>query len=475
MSASTTTDRKPHERLLFVTGRLAEGVVRKVVDEVSLNAKFSYHLTVVGISVAALMHVKWLKRKLVIEGEFDRVIVPGWCQGDLSELEEQFGIPFSRGPKDILDLSNFLGTQARGPVDLTNYDIAIIAEINHAPLMEMEHLLEYAVSLKTAGADLIDVGCIPGATWRQIGEAVKRLRDAGCRLSVDSFDREEVEAAVKAGAELVLSCNSSNVEWASQLGVELVVIPDDPQDLDSMWRTAEQLAACGCPYRLDPILEPIGFGFARSLSRYYETRRLAPETPIMMGIGNVTELSEVDSAGLNFLLASICQELRVESVLTTQVASWCQTAVREFDRSRRLAKYAIDNRVPPKRLSHELVMLRDPRVQELGAETLQELASQLKDPNYRIFVERNEIHIMNRDGYWRGQDVFELFDQFAVSNSTLDAQHAFYLGYELSKAVTALTLGKQYQQDQALRWGFLTVPELSAHERRRANQTGEEP
>ena len=29
----------------------------------------------------------------------------------------------------------------------------------------------------------------------------------------------------------------------------------------------------------------------------------------------------------------------------------------------------------------------------------------------------------------------------------------------MAKAVTALTLGKNYTQDQALRWGFLTVPE----------------
>jgi hypothetical protein len=33
--------------------------------------------------------------------------------------------------------------------------------------------------------------------------------------------------------------------------------------------------------------------------------------------------------------------------------------------------------------------------------------------------------------------------------------------------VTALTLGKQYTQDEALNWGFLTIPEVSAHERRK--------
>ena len=43
----------------------------------------------------------------------------------------------------------------------------------------------------------------------------------------------------------------------------------------------------------------------------------------------------------------------------------------------------------------------------------------------------------------------------------LDASHAFYLGYEMAKAATALTLGKQYQQDEALDWGYLTQDEVS--------------
>jgi hypothetical protein len=49
------------------------------------------------------------------------------------------------------------------------------------------------------------------------------------------------------------------------------------------------------------------------------------------------------------------------------------------------------------------------------------------------------------------------------SREAVDPSHAFYLGYEMAKAVTALTLGKNYTQDQALRWGFLSVPETSAH------------
>lgn len=57
--------------------------------------------------------------------------------------------------------------------------------------------------------------------------------------------------------------------------------------------------------------------------RYAECRRDFPHTPIMMGIGNITELTDVDSAGINTLLLGICQELGIQSVLTTQVINWC--------------------------------------------------------------------------------------------------------------------------------------------------------
>jgi len=454
------------ERILFVTGRLAEGMARQIVAEVSRKAGFEYHIEVVSISVAALMHVDWLARRLKIDGTYDRVIVPGWCQGDLHKLEEHFRVPFQRGPKEIRDLPGFLGSEHSRPADLSRYDIEILAEINHAPQLTEQQFLALAQEFQQSGADLIDVGCIPGTRWPQVGRAVRQLREMGCRVSIDSFDPVEVEQAIEAGAELVLSCNQQNLEAAFRQNVEFVVIPDDPSDLETMWQTARRFAEAGRPCRLDPILEPIGFGFARSLARYQTTRRMAPGTPIMMGIGNVTELSDVDSAGINFLLAAFCQEEQIHSVLTTQVIPWCRTAVAEFDRARRLVKYAIDHHLPPKRVQSDLIMLRDMRVTELGDAALVSLARQIKDPNFRIFVERGMIHVMNRDGHWTGQDAYELFDQFSATGAPLAADHAFYLGYELSKAVTAMTLGKQYRQDESLSWGMLTRQEPGAMERR---------
>jgi len=83
---------------------------------------------------------------------------------------------------------------------------------------------------------------------------------------------------------------------------------------------------------------------------------------------------------------------------------------------------------------------------------------------FRIFAERGKLHVLNRDMYLQGTDPFDLFAQL-MKTTAIDASHAFYLGYEFAKAVTALTLKKNYTQDQALRWGFLTIEETSHHSR----------
>jgi hypothetical protein len=46
----------------------------------------------------------------------------------------------------------------------------------------------------------------------------------------------------------------------------------------------------------------------------------------------------------------------------------------------------------------------------------------------------------------------------------MDPAHAFYLGFELAKAKMALTLGKNYRQDNALHWGLLTIEESPRYE-----------
>jgi dihydropteroate synthase-like protein len=270
----------------------------------------------------------------------------------------------------------------------------------------------------------------------------------------------EIGSAVQAGAELVLSVNSSNREAACDWGCEVVVIPDDFATLRELDETLDRLATAGVPLRIDPILEPIGCGFAASIGRYLEVRSRYPDAEMLMGIGNVTELTDADSAAINLLLLGICQELGIRSVLTTQVIPWAHTSVRECDLARRMVYYAVRQGVPPKHVSTDLVMLRDAAIQAHGNEQLDRLASEIKDNNYRLFAEDSEMHIVSAGLHLSDDDPFLLFKKLLGHEpKDIDAAHAFYLGFELSKALTAMTLGKQYEQDEALDWGFLTQPE----------------
>jgi len=293
-----------------------------------------------------------------------------------------------------------------------------------------------------------------------VARCVRGLREEGYRVSIDSMNPREIEPAGAAGAELVLSVNSTNRQIARDLKCECVVIPDDPRAPEGLGETIEFLESAQVPYRVDPILEPIGLGFAASLHRYHQMRRRYPDAEFMMGIGNVTELTDVDTAGVNVVLLAICQELGIRSVLTTQVINWARSCVRECDRARRLVRHAVGNRIVPKHLEPNLVMLRDAKVYEQGAEQLARLAERIRDNNYRIFAEDGRLHLIGGGMHGTATDAFELFGQLMARHpKNVDASHAFYLGYELCKAVTALTLGKQYRQDEALDWGILTVSE----------------
>lgn len=455
------------EQFHFVTGRLAEPALRELVGRLAAQLGFGFSIQVMPITVAALMTPQWLAPRLEVPAGTTRILLPGFCAGDLQPLRERTEVPIELGPKDLRELPAFFSQPAVTP-DWSQYDIEVVAEVNHAPRLSLEQLVAEAKQLAAAGADVIDVGCEPAGGWAGAGAAVRALRELGLRVSIDSFDRAEVESAVRAGAELVLSVNSSNREWAAELGAELVVIPDRLEEWERLEETAEFVATRGCRWRADPILEPVGLGFTASLQRYFAARERWPDAEFLMGIGNVTELSDCDSAGINFLLLAICQELGIRSVLTTQVINWARTSVAECNWARRLLKHAVAGRVPPKRLLDRLVMLRDPRVTSFGRATLEALASEIKDPNLRLFAEPDGFYALAERHLWTAEDPFELFDQLAAAGwLAIDPSHAFYLGYELCKAEIARQLGKQYTQDEALSWGLATVDERKRHRLKR--------
>lgn len=446
------------EQIHFVTGRLAEFSLREMLSELAPSVGFNFTVGVMPITVAALMRPKWLARRIEVPAGTTRVLVPGYCSGDFSAIERAAGVPVESGPKDLRQLPEFFGKE--GPQEVSDWDIEIVAEINNCPRLDLDTILEQAAQLASDGADIIDVGCDPGGQWDGVADCVWALRDAGYRVSIDSFDPDEIEKAICAGAELVLSVNASNRDAAREWDAELVVVPDDPDTLGGLDDTIEILVVAGRRIRLDPVLAPIGVGFAPSLERYFDVRRRYPDAEMLMGIGNLTEMTDVDSAGINVLLLGICEELGIRRVLTTQVINWARNSVRECDLARRMIRRAVSAGVPPKHMESRLLTLRDERLYESGDATLAQLSRDIRDNNYRIAAERNQLHLISARLHLADRDPFSLFAQLlALGPENIDETHAFYLGFELAKAYTALQLGKNYRQDQPLDWGYLTQEE----------------
>jgi hypothetical protein len=77
-------------------------------------------------------------------------------------------------------------------------------------------------------------------------------------------------------------------------------------------------------------------------------------------------------------------------------------------------------------------------------------AREVRDPNFRVQVSAEGVHVYNRDGMRLGRDPFELWPQLGLEQ---DAAHAFYMGVELARAQIAWELGKRHVQDQPLDWG----------------------
>ncbi|PWC87438.1 dihydropteroate synthase [Azospirillum sp. TSH100] len=436
------------DQLVFLTGKLAEPRLRAVLDGMA-SAPFRFDVVQIGVSVAALMTEELIKRRLPPPPAGSRVILPGRTRCDLAALSGHFGVAFERGPEELRDIPAYLGGKAVR-ADLSHHAVTIFAEIIDAPHRSIDTLLETAARLRRDGADVIDLGCHPGERFEGLEAAVAALVAAGHSVSVDSADPEELLRGASAGASYLLSLSEDTLWVLDRTDATPILVPAKPRDLDSLGRAIDLLRADGRRFLADPVLDPIHYGFTESVVRYQELRRRYPDIEMLMGIGNLTELTDADTTGTTALLMGMVSELSIGAVLTLQVSPHARTAVREADRARRIMHAAAESGSLPKGIDDGLMALRDRRPYAGTPAEIAETARNIRDPSFRIEVAEDGVHVYNRDGHHVATDPYRLYPLLGLAE---DGGHAFYMGVELQKAFLAWQLGKRYVQDEDLTWG----------------------
>ena len=94
------------ERLLFLTGHLAEPRLRRLLEAMG-ETPFAWDIVDIGVQVAALMTEAIILRRLPRPVQATRIIFPGRAGIDPARLTGAFGVPFERGPEEGIDYSHW--------------------------------------------------------------------------------------------------------------------------------------------------------------------------------------------------------------------------------------------------------------------------------------------------------------------------------------------------------------------------------
>ncbi len=488
-------------KTLVATGTLAEVTVKKAVGDLA-------DVLVVDTEIAAFI----TPRKLLAAAEeqisyfdYDLVFVPGVITSNFTKVETALGAKVRLGPKHAYDLDlvlpfvknmdfstsvpacelladvrkkvahdkvNELEKRALSAFTLGNSKIGgnsrmkVMAEVVDATGIGPAKLAEIVKGFELKGADIIDLGASLHANPRDVRSAIEVARSVtDLPLSIDTLDHELIKEALDCGIDLVLSLDSSNIcavgPDIASAGVPAVIIPDSGKGLKSLSVNIDSAKNTGVKQIIaDPVLDPIGHGITNSIMRYVDFHRQNPNIAIFFGAGNVTELIDADSAGVNATLCGIAADLGASILFTPEHSNKTRGSVSELKKAALMMALAKERNSSPKDLGIDLLGVKEKR--RRSDATMPEASIRAKkrimwttDPKGSIRIsiipddtgkggfilaEHEKTSIVGRHA---GEVMDTILDMKLVSRM----EHAGYLGQELKKADIALELGRSYSQD----------------------------
>lgn len=509
-------------KILIITGKLASNTVKRVSEKSAQNV---YVYTVDTPIAAFLTPKKILEEiKNLDLNSFDIIITPGLIRKDVSIVQKETGIPTFKGSTGaadldiVLDMADKLELSPEKSADKLiedelrkralkfvddferdikkrdellqkpenimvgklpvgeDFPMRVLAEIANAPLLNEEDLLERAQYFVQKGAQMIDIGMIAGENRaHQIGDMVKVLKGNlnDIPISIDTLNPSEIKAAIEAGVDMVLSLDLGNYDdvlpFLKEKDIPAVILPTNfkknwtPQTIDERLKALNELITrCeGIDVIADPILDPVNSqSLVESIVACYQFKK-ANKVPLFFGVGNVTELMDTDSVGVNALLSGISMELGASVLFTPEESGKTRGSVHELAISSKMMFLAKNRGSIPKDLGIDLIILKDKRKSENIKEIIEapvikglENYKFKQDPqgSFKIMVENGSIKAvhyikMKPDLIINGGTAKAVYDKIIEMNLISRLEHATYLGSELQKAEIAFKLNKNYVQD----------------------------
>jgi dihydropteroate synthase-like protein len=311
----------------------------------------------------------------------------------------------------------------------------------------IRNVVEYYIS---SGADIVDLGFGFDATPDDVSRVFSELDDIDHPLAVDSQEPALIRPAL-ARADLVLSLQETNIPAVgsniADAGVAAVVVPGS-STLKKNLGMAKR-AGINCLIA-DPLLQPVGSGLVASLKGFKD-----PGYPLFFGAGNVTELIDADSVGVNALLAGMAYETGASIIFTSEHSDKTCGSIREMRRATEMVSLCAD-RPYPKDLGIDLLILKEKRRRReppLDYDTItpaKRMPGEIDyDPkgNFRIGIEGDQIVAVIQGNAVKGTHWEDVLYTLLSHNRVSLLDHAAYLGKELYKAELAIRYGRSFEQD----------------------------
>jgi len=472
-------------RVLLITGKLAEEMVKKYGKGADVK--------VCNIDVAAFITPSMLEKEDF--SGYDLVLVPGLTHSyNWEDFERRKGVKVRLGPIHAYDLQHVLKLVGKiefshkipacrlveslrvaetvREIDALDEDFAfdiggvkvggksrmkVVAEI--ASFCDLEDLRAKIDRYTESGADIIDIGVPLEFDEEWLSKALKVAVDhSKLPLSIDTFSKRAIEIGVRHGVDMVMSISKDNMNALDFIDNQAVVVVD--RDVQLLKNLVEKVKKRTEKVIADPILDP-PLKIVESIMRYAEFRKLDKDTPLLFGAGNVTELSDADSIGINALLAFIAEELNCNLLFTTEASPKTSGSIREMRLASYLAKAARIRSSPPKDAGISLLALKEKVRYEERAELddfvrAEESKDFVRDPLGDFIIQIFDGKIICRHSKMTivGEKAKEIADTAIRHNLLSRLDHAAYLGRELMKAEIAALLNKSYIQDRDLNFGF---------------------